>query len=34
MADLVTKIFALVCVGVVMGGVSWLNLHLYKKGKQ
>lgn len=33
MAALITKILALVCIGAVLGGGSWLNLYLYKRGK-
>jgi hypothetical protein len=32
--ELLTKIAALICVGVVMGGASWLNLYLYRRGKR
>jgi hypothetical protein len=33
MEELFTKIASLICIGIVLGGASWLNMYLYKRGK-
>ncbi len=32
--DLLTKIAALICIGVFIGGAMRLNLYLYRRGKR